>query len=129
MQKFFYAMLLAAAGCLLAGCRSTEIISPAPTNAEQKIAAQELVKKLAEPNGVWAYYSAKYREKAKKNGKSILPVVVTIEPVFKLHQRRRRVPVDTLNSEFKRLALERGLFHNLIVLREDQKWQVERMQE
>lgn len=112
MKKGFFAGLLVLVGGLLIGCQSTQMVSQAPTNGELKRAAHDLINKLAEPNGVWASYSAKYREKAKtKDGQPSLPVVVAVAPVFKLFEGRRSVNVDALNSEFKRLAIERGLFN------------------
>ena len=112
MKKGFFAGLLVLVGGLLVGCQSTQIVSPEPTNGELKRAAHDLINKLAEANGVWAFYSAKHREKAKtKDGQPSLPVVVAVDPVFKLSRGRRRVNVEALNSEFKRLAIERGLFN------------------
>lgn len=112
MKKGFFAGLLALVGCLLVGCQSTQIVSSAPTPEELESAAHGLVNKLSEPNGVWAVYSAKYREKAKtKDGQFSLPVVWAVDPVFKMFGGRRHVNVDALNSEFKRLAIERGLFN------------------
>lgn len=112
MKKGFFAGLLVLVGGLLIGCQSTQMVSQTPTYKELESAAHGLINKLAEPNGVWAFYSAKYREKAKtKDGQPSLPVVVAVDPVFKLFGGRRSVNVEALNSKFKRLAIERGLFN------------------